>query len=505
MAVQRVNVLGHVQRTGSVFGRNVSTPQWITAGVGLAVLILVGLITQSGWAIAAVGLLTFAAWTVAGRTTVEGDSWVATRLARLSASRETRAGRSAWTPDLGLPAAVGPVRELVLRPSGAYDDVAVSLLHHASKRGSWDRDSGVTAVLEVVGHGDGLRPVEDANRSAARYGRLHSLLASGSSPVTQMDFETKVYPTNPAAVEAYFAGLLDPACPPNLRASMDQLAAQAAASSETYRSFVTVRLDKVAVEERHGDKVLDVEGFVAAVGDQLREVVRRVEAAEFDVVNVLNPAQVGAMVRNLYVPSFPLDVPAPLRRASEGWAWPYETHADYVVVHGPEVTDPVTGQRSADWFHSVATVPLDAFPPHAVTGRWLSGLVTDVHPSPIRTIKVQQKLLTKRTTRQRAISRLTADRANMAADDKRARVSSGESEAAASVHQLILDDLTHEQSAGVQALVHVAVSGRSRAELFAARQQMNEAAEEIGIDRLKWHRHRHDLAMIQMCPLGKEL
>ncbi|MGJ9414433.1 SCO6880 family protein [Aeromicrobium sp. CF4.19] len=505
MAVQRASVLGHVQRTGSVFGRNVSTPQWITAGLGIMVLIVAGLITQSAWTILIVGLLTFGGWKLAGHTTVEGDSWVATRLARLSASRESRSGRSAWNRELGLPAAIGPVRELVLRPSGAYDDVAVSLLHHASKRGSWDKNSGVTAVLEIVGHGDGLRAVEDSNRSAARYGRLHSLLASGSSPVTQLDFETKVYPTNPAEEEAYYASLIDDRCPPSLRASMDQLSAQAASSSETYRSFLTVRLDKVAVEERHGDKVLDLDGFVGAVGDQLREVVRRVEAAEFDVVNVLNPAQVGAMVRNLYVPSFPLDVPAPLRRATDGWSWPYEVHPDYVLVRGPEVEDPMTGQKSSDWYHSVATIPLDAFPPHAVTGRWLAGLVTDVHPSPIRTIKVQQKLLSKRETRQRAISRLTSDRANMAADDKRARVSTGESEAAASVHQLILDDLTHEQAAGVQGLVHVAVSGRSEAELLTARQQMNEAAEEIGADRLKWHRHRHDLAMIQMCPLGKEV
>ena len=104
MATQRASVLGHVQRSGSVFGRNISVPQVITIGAGLVLVISLGLLTSNGLVIIATGLLTAIAYRLVGRTTVEGDSWIGTRIASVSATRETRKGRAGWSRDNGLPA-----------------------------------------------------------------------------------------------------------------------------------------------------------------------------------------------------------------------------------------------------------------------------------------------------------------------------------------------------------------------------------------------------------------
>ncbi len=75
--------------------------------------------------------------------------------------------------------------------------------------------------------------------------------------------------------------------------------------------------------------------------------------------------------------------------------------------------------------------------------------------------------------------------------------------AAADIRGLMLQDLQHEAAAGVQSQVHVLVSGRSAAELLQAKRQIEEAADNMGITALKWHRNKHQVAMLLTAPLGR--
>lgn len=499
---RRYSILGHLGSRGSIFGPNISPSQVVAYVVGAGFVMLVALTTRNVFAVLGGILVAVVGVIMAGRVTREGESWLSTQTGRVTSWWLRRSGQSSWHPSMGLPPTVGRMRELAYVPDPANPEVVIGLMHSACPKGTMGPDSTISAVLEVVGGGEGLRSLIDANSDAERYGRFLSSLASRTSPVVQVDVETKIFPRHPDTTAAYFESLLAPDCSPELRASMEGLTDQVVALSEDYFSYVTVTFS--LKELAYGaDGPMTADQVADLAGEGLRTVVRRLTAAGIEVRDVLNPAKIGAVIRNLWVPVFPLHSTAEVTSAADGFAWPYEVKRDAVVVHGPELVDQDTGETTRDWWHAVATIPPRGFPPKAVDGRWLAGLITDVSPSPIRTVKVQHRLVSKSDMLRRTISRLTVDKADERSDEKKGRISSGSATAACSIRERMLQDLQHEDAAGTQALVHIVVSGRTEIELKQAQRQLEEAADNMGISALKWHKNKHHVGMILGAPMGR--
>ncbi len=486
-----------------MFGSRTKLPQVIAVAVGLGVVMVTTLAFRDLFWTLGAAILGVLGFVLAGRETREGESWIAVQSDRVTSWWAGRRGQSAWHPDMGLPVAMGAIREIAYSPDPARPEVAIGLLHQPAAGGAFGSKSTISAVLEVRGGGEGLRSLVDSNGDAEAFGRLLAALAARTSPVVQIDLETKVFPRHPGKDEAYFQSLLSPDCPPDLQTSMDELAAQVAAASEDYYSYVTITLSVKELTYREPSAAGDPEQLAELAAESLRVVIRRLQASGIEVRDVLNPAKLGAVIRNMFVPVFPLHATAEVTSAAEGFAWPYTATPDAVVVAGPTVTDSLTGEETSQWHHAVATIPPRGFPAGAVTGRWLAGLITDVQPSPIRTVKVQHRLVSKADMLRRTISRLTIDMADQRGDEKKGRISGGAAIAAADIRSLMLQDLQHEAAAGVQSQVHVLVSGRSAAELLQAKRQIEEAADNMGITALKWHRNKHHVAMLLTAPLGR--
>src|SRR5699024_4766442 len=102
-----------------------------------------------------------------------GDSWLAGVVNRawfgLSRRRYgSRLAPGAWTPDAGsLPVEVGSIRELAW--DGGYG-ADLAFIHHKHREKTWGPPSALTATMEVIGGGEGLREVVDTNTAGEDFG-----------------------------------------------------------------------------------------------------------------------------------------------------------------------------------------------------------------------------------------------------------------------------------------------------------------------------------------------
>lgn len=485
--VWRTSRIGGETRKRGVFG---DVPLSLIGGFTVAGLIwLVLMVATKSLAVLIGGaILLLASWQLARKQTAIGDSWFRGWLDRSWFKFLGRRGRgSSWSPEQGLPAEVGPLRELVW----SADRSPVAFIHQRHPKAAYGPGSHLTAVLEIVGGGDGLHMIGEANRRGEQFGQLLKSLAAPTSHVDQVDFETRVLPADPIAYQAAVAAMIADDCPVALRASMDQLAANAAGMTETYRSFMTVRLRLGQIQAGAGGG-LNAEETAEAAADVLRGVVSRTQAAGFPVRAILGPRRYAAMIRHLYVPAFPIDDTESLRLVTDGWQWPYTSHKEGVEVHGP----------TGSWWHAVASVPRDAWPINAIGTRWLETLVADVNPRTIRTVKASHRLVSRSEARRSARIASTYDRAQVHTQTRKGQVSTGESEASESAANTVLRDVL-EGAGGDRPSLRIAVSAPSLSELLKAREAMNESAEKANLVRLFWHDFRHHQAMLLMAPLGR--
>lgn len=188
---------------------------FVAAGVVWVVLMVV---TKSLAVLIVGGAALFAAWQLARKQTAIGDSWFKGWFDRSWFHFASGRGvDGTWKPEHGLPAEVGPLRELVW----SADVSPVAFLHQRHPKAAYGPGSHLTAVLEIVGGGDGLQMIGAANRRGEQFGQLLRTLASPNSHVDQVDFETRVLPADPIAYQAAVAAMIVEDCPVALRASMD--------------------------------------------------------------------------------------------------------------------------------------------------------------------------------------------------------------------------------------------------------------------------------------------
>lgn len=496
----RTCVLGGQTRQRRMFGR-LSTGAVIVLSV-LGLVWVAAIIVVRSWLVVVLGGLLglLIVWALT-KITDEGDGWTRTVLDRIRFrlqiglrvfGRTVVGGHPLWIPEAGdVPSVIGPLREIDA-PTALGD---FSLLHHAAPNGSWDHGH-LTGMFEVIGDGDGLRETQETNAGGRKFGTVLRTLSAPQIPIDQLDMDTRAMPTDPSEYRAHVASLLSPSCPPRLRSSMEEVTEVGVGFSETYRSFVTVRmpLDQVRAKT-YGEE--DLAGVVDTATEALRTAAERFMHNGFEVRTVLGPRRVAAYIRHTYVPSWSPDDLSGLETLADAWAFFGYDHGDH---RGRSLR--VEALDKGEWWHAVATIPVDAWPTNEVSVRWLEGLVTDTSSAVIRTVRAQHRLVSKRTARERAAVGLTIDEADLYKEAKRGQASTGETEAQASAARRVLEDLRGGAAGDVPA-VRVLVSARDRFDLEDARGVIEAAADDMGIHRLHWYDRRHDLAMALMCPFGK--
>lgn len=506
MLEERTCILGGQSRPRSVFG-NITMGQFVTLlGVALG-WVVITFITRSLIPVILGAAVVGAMVWVFNRQTAVGDSWLrrqadrvwfgtAMRGVRLPFWTLTRGGRSDWAPTPGaVPRVVGRIRELVDAPGEGTAPVAV--LHQADRKGEFLDESYLTAVVEILGTGDGLREISHTNAQGIRFGKLLNGMASSERPVDQLDIETRVLPTDAAVARERVRAMVVPNCPPVLRDAMEELADLAAHSSETYRTFMTVRMPKgaLAAGMRTGGGVDPDEALMEQALETLQGVISRVGFAGYPVRGVLGPRRVAALIRHVYLPSRSPDDVTDLESVVDGWSAAYRVTWRAVVVDDDE---------GGEWWHAVCSVPFDAWPTVPQHVRWLESLVTDLPGAVIRTVKAQHALMSRRETLARGSLSLLYDAAAIASARDKGQITTGEDEMQASAGRRVLDNVVYGKSAGDRPALRILISARSEHELERARRTITDQAEtEADIERLMWHDGRHHQAMLLCCPLGR--
>lgn len=499
----RTSVLGGQTRERKTFGALSAGAVGALAllGVGWIVAIIVApgglaLVVIFGGGAVGVGL-------VRAMTHVndEGDGWLrAVSLAlryRLQSGvrilgRDVIRHRVLWIPQVGaVPGAIGQLRELDVATGAG----TVSLVHHPDRRRGFEKGY-FTGSLEVIGGGDGIQEIHEVNSQGIRFGRILKNLASPRVPVDQVDFDTRVLATDPGEYRRHVESLLKAEIGAELEESMRELTEIGAAASESYRSFVTVRmpLDQV-ISSTMGRE--DLDGVVDAATEALRLAAERLMRGGYDVRSVMSPRRVGAFIRHTYVPSYGVDQLDGLETVADAFAFFGYDHGQSGRSLRVEAGD------HGEWYHAVASIPMDGWPLAEVGVRWLEGLVTDTERAVIRTVRAQHRLIPRREARDRAAIGRTLDEADLHRQAKREQTSTGELEEQASAADRLLRDLRTDGAAGDLPAVRILVSGRSRHELEDARSVIEGAVDDMSIQRLRWYDKCHDLAMVTLLPMGR--
>lgn len=464
----------------------------------LGAIVIFGLValvvTQSPWVLLGLVIVAGVVWWALRRQTAVGESWTGALGEELRWRVARRQGTDVFEPDAGyatrpVPLELGSVRFMGV--AATEDGPELSVVGHGL--------DCLTTVLEVVGGGEGMREIAQTNAASARFGRLLSRLARPDLPVEQVDFSTRVMPVESADYEQWITDRLRPGLSPELRDSMTALAAQAAWSGESYRSWITVRMSYAGLSAKTARRGVPVtpENVAETAFEVTGEVSRAAARAGLTVRAGLGPRRLGALLRHLYVPSLSMDNLAELGGARDGFvAYNAEgpAHRAGFEAYGPD---------GSTWWHATATIPRDGLPLSDVGVRWMECLVTDVTPPIIRTVTTQFRLVAKPEARARAAAALTLDKAAIIKDAKAGVVSTGEKEAQASVPQTILSDLLHEDAAGVETAVRATVSAPTHDDLLTTREVLESAAQDGGITHVKWHDTRHHHAHVLTLPFAR--
>lgn len=485
---ERTCILGGQQSHRSILGAY-SLGQAAVIGAWVLVWIVVLLFSRSIWTIAAllIGGLVLA---LVIRRDPDTHEFIASRVAeRVWFWWRGRRGADVWRPAEGeVPPEYRGLRELGW--SDTEGPARIGLLHKASPDGRFGDRSHLIAVVELVGGGDGLRPVAVTNAQGRRFGDLLAELGARSLPVDQIDFATSVTPADPDLFRLLMEDQIAPGCPPELRESMEELASFSATTIETHRTFASIRMPLQEVQARVTG-VADEEATVLAALEVLRDVVSRLERAGMRVQSVGTPRSIAAATRALYDPSFRPDDVDGIEGMPDAFRAGYQSHREGLCVEAAD---------GGEWWHAVASIPIDAWPAGPVGVRWLESLVTDITPAMVRTIKAQHRLIPKRQARGRARAAATYDSATIRAARSKDQVSTGVDEAQQGAAMRVLDDLLGRAAGDVPA-VRVLISARTLAELRTARNRVEQAASDGHIERLHWHDRRHHQAMVLLAPL----
>jgi len=348
-----------------------------------------------------------------------------------------------------------------------------------------------TVALEMRGDSVGLESEHDFGRSHQGWGSFCASLAGDASFIRTAQQVTRVVPYDTADHSMWAARRIPAGTNQLLTDSYIELLDQIAMHTEQHRTWLVLR---VPVSPRY---VLEARRLAVGQDGELMLLEREVEAAMHRAAGYglalrpLDESRLGAVIRSLQDPDYPLDMVAEMDWARSWLTW--DTRARREVV--------VSGQDRS-WYTRTGVVSAVQVEAGRLSPDFLHPLLSDVAPSVVRTISTVIDLVPAHVARSRAKQDVTLDTG--AAREALGRVSDGSEEQQLSVSQQRLADLrvsTRNHGAGWSMTITLCTP--SAADLSAATRQIEAAAEEAHITEVRWMDGWHAAGLVASLPLAR--
>lgn len=367
---------------------------------------------------------------------------------------------------------------------------------------AWHAPTGEDAYLSVAFAVEGqVRGIQsDAYLDAAMtsFGHLLARYGSASSLVSRVQTITRVVPVDSAFHEAWVWDQLDPDAPPELVASYDEVVQLVARSGLAQRHYVVVRWplgpEFLAAAARRGPAHA---GWRTLMGAEIAAVRSHLRSAKLGDVEPLTAAELGAVLRHLQQPSWPIDqagdvhVDAPWVPSRDEWS------ATITQGPGPD------GQLE-QWWHRTAQLPVEAFETGPRDSLWLAPLLSQMPHPIVRTVSIQVDVVPAAAARHAARTDVTTDLADLEAQREKGVLTSEELAAGLTAARGRLEDLrpgSGHHGAGWAA--HVTISAPTREDLIDAAAKITEAAGNAGVSSLTWLDTQQAAAMASTWPITR--
>lgn len=374
---------------------------------------------------------------------------------------------------------------------------------------AWHAPTGenayVTVTFSVDGPIQGLHGDHFVAEAQYRFGQLLASWGPAQRLVTGIQTVTRMLPADSAFHEAWLQDEVDPASPLELQHDLGQLLDQVSRAAFVQRHYVAIRWD---VDGRFQDLARRrgsfPDGTLDLVNEQISQVQRRLGEAGYHRVHAMSGPQLGAVLRHLQHPDWPIDRASDVNVDScwlpshDEWSW------TEIVVQSPDPLEPTFLQPPSTWLHRTAQLPVGALEVRALDGLWEAPLLTQMGEQVVRTLSSHIYLVPAREAKTAARRDATLDRAEIMAQERKQQIVHDESELALSASIRRYSDLRegsgHHGAVWTQFLT---VSAPSTEELADACGLIEDAADDAGFARLDWQDTLQSGAMATTWPLGR--
>lgn len=348
-----------------------------------------------------------------------------------------------------------------------------------------------TVALEMRGDSVGLESDFDFGRSHQGWGSFCASLAGDASFIRTVQQVTRVVPYDTADHSMWAVRRIPVGTSELLTQSYIELLDQISMHTEQHRTWLVLRLPispRFALEARR---------LAAGQDGELMLVRREVEAAMHRAAGYglalrpLEESRLGAVIRSLQDPDYPLDMVAEMDWTRSWLAWDTRPRRE-VVVSG----------QDRSWYTRTGVVSATQVEAGRLSPDFLHPLLSDVAPSVVRTISTVIDLVPAHVARSRAKQDVTLDAG--AAREALGRVSDGSEDQQLSASQQRLADLrasTRNHGAGWSMTITLCTP--DAADLAAATRQIEAAAEEAHVTSVRWMDGWHAAGLVASLPLAR--
>lgn len=358
----------------------------------------------------------------------------------------------------------------------------------------------MTVVWQADGALRGLVGDGHVNTGMARFSEFLARYGPRTELVSRVQILTRAVPEDSAENARWIEENLDPSAPPELMQSYAELLDDAAADGLTLRHFVVVRWPV------SGEFIAEAatlapgfDGYRLLMAEQIRRVDRHLAAAwqALGDTQVMTARGVTALLRHLQVPDWPIDQAG---SADPAAPW-FPSEEEWGAVRAWGIDDQGIER---EWLHSTAVVPITAVETGPRTAFWSAPLLSGLDRPVLRTISTQIELQPVKEALAQAKGDVTSDAADLARQEQKGVLTSEAVEVSRSAADQRLADLAPGSGhTGAGWAMHLTVSARSHRDLRAARQEMETAAVQAGINELEWLDHYPEAAQSATWPLAR--
>ena len=337
------------------------------------------------------------------------------------------------------------------------------------------------------------------------FGQLMAGWGASQKLVSGVQIVTRVLPSDSAFHEVWLEEQLDPGAPEELQEAYGELLDQLSASSFVQRHYVVVRWN---VDNRFtvvaGRRAPGLDGFLEVIQEQTGVVHRRLVDAMYSKVHPLSGPQLGAVLRHLQHPDWPIDRASDVNVDSCWLPSHDEWSSTEVISESPDPLNPELMLAQSSWLHRTTAIPIEGLEVRPVDGLWMAPLLTGMEEQIVRTVSMHIAFVPAREAKIGARRDATSDRAEIISQERKGRIVDDDAELALSAAVRRFEDL--RDGGGHHGAVwtgFITVSARKPDELQAACTHIEEAADGAGINRLEWLDTLQSAAHAGTWPLGR--